>query len=118
MNTHADRLAQQVAIAAQRLGQLKARQMLREMRDAAQVKARTRRADVRRRLELGGAVIIADCADLTMSELIGILVDGKDRIQGSATMRLALGKRGDAWMARGKTPRQQTWERSAAPLVH
>lgn len=73
---------------------------------------------MRRRLELGGAVLTAGCEDLTMHELIGVLVDGNDRIQGSATMRLAIGKRGHAWMAERRGAQQPSFEPRVVPSVH
>lgn len=112
MNAPTDRLAQQVAAATQRLGQLKARQLLREMRDAARVKARTRREDVRRRLELAGAVLTAGCGDCEMPELVGLMLDGRERIEASPTIRMGLRKRGEANLTKVRRGLRSTIHRS------
>jgi hypothetical protein len=85
-----DRIDAQVARATQRLAQLRARQLLREMRAASRAKANARRLDVRRRLVLGGIVITAGLGDWEADEIAGILVEGRKRCLGSPTMRLGM----------------------------
>ena len=54
-----DRLADQVTKAAERLGQLRARQLLRQMRIDTRAREQARREAHRRRLEIGAAVLEA-----------------------------------------------------------
>lgn len=68
-------LDQQVERAAQRLGQLKARQLLREMRAAQRQRARARREDFRRRLALASAVVEAGCGGWQPARVKSILQD-------------------------------------------
>jgi len=99
MSAHTDKLTERVASATERLAKLKARQLLREMRTEHQAKRLARRTDLRRRLDLGGAVLTAGCGDFVMVEVIGLLLDAKERIGNSPTMRLAARKRGQDWLA-------------------
>jgi len=94
-----DRLAQQVASAAQSIGQEQAKHLFREMRIAERVRVRKRRAEFRRRLQLGTAVLAADLDGWEVSEIVGMLLDAKDRVEGSTTMRLGLKKRGAGYLA-------------------
>jgi hypothetical protein len=70
--------------------------LLRQMRKAARVNARNRRADVRRRVELGGAVIAADLGECETAEIVGLLLGGRKWVGGSSAMRIGMRKRGEA----------------------
>jgi hypothetical protein len=98
MDAQPDRLTEQVGRATQRLIQLRARQMLRDLRKTAREKALSRAADTRHRQELGGAVLAAHMDDWTPPEIVGLLLDGKDRVGHSTTMRLGIRKRGEAYL--------------------
>jgi hypothetical protein len=91
-----ERITEQVARATERLGQLKAREMLREMCAAVRAKARARRSDIQRRLQLGGAVMSAGLGDWHVNEVIGVLLDANERVGGSPTLRLGMRKRAEA----------------------
>jgi hypothetical protein len=99
MSAHTDKLTERVASATERLAALKARQLLRELRAEHQAKRRARRNDVRRRLDLGGAVLTAECGDFTLVEVIGLLIDAKERLGPSPTMMLAMKKKGQERLA-------------------
>lgn len=94
-----DRLVQRVASAAQRIGQEQARLLFRELRNAERLRIRQRRADFRRRLQLGTAVLAADLDGWEASEIVGMLLDAKERVEGSPTMRLGMRKRGAGYLA-------------------
>ena len=99
MSSPSDKLNERVASATQQLAALKARQLMREMRAAHLAKQRARRQETRRRMELGGAVLTAGCGDFTVVEVIGMLLDSKERVGASPTVRLAIRKRGQEWFA-------------------
>jgi hypothetical protein len=88
-------LEDQILRAAKRVAQLSARQMVRDMRQASRTKVRERRDALRRRSSLGDAVVIAGCAHWPAAELVGLLIDGRERFEHSPTQRLALRKRGE-----------------------
>ena len=91
---HADKLTEQVVRATQRLAQLRARQLLRQLRAASQAKAKARQADFRRRIQFGGAVIAAGLGNWEVSEIVGVLLDGRERCGSSPTLRMSMRKRG------------------------
>ena len=105
-----DPIEQKIERAGQRLAQLQARLALRDMRRAAKTRASVRRQTARRKYELGEAVLIAGLVDWQAAELVGLLLDGKDRFGSSPTMRLGLGKRGVAHLEGHAQP--------SVPLVH
>lgn len=100
--TDTDRLTDPIVRATQRLAQIHARRLLRDMRAASTSKIRARRLDRKRQVELGGAVIAAGCGDWPASEIVGLVLDGRDRFGGSVTMRLGLRKRGDEYLHNDK----------------
>lgn len=99
MSARSDKLTERVANATQRLAALKARQLLRELRAEHQAKQRARRNELRRRFDFGAAVLTAGCGEFAAVEVIGLLLDAKQRIGTSPTMRLAARKRGQDWLA-------------------
>lgn len=99
MATVDERLTARIAATTRRLGQLKARELLREMRATDRRRSSERRALARRRAELGDAVIKAGCGDWLSAEIVGVLLDARERIGGSNTQRLGMRKRGEAHIA-------------------
>jgi hypothetical protein len=96
MATVDERLAERIAATTRRLGLLKARELLREMRAADRQRSSERRALARRRSALGDAVVQAGCGEWLPAEITGVLLDARDRIGGSSTQRLGMRKRGEA----------------------
>lgn len=78
-----------------RLAALEARRLLRERQHAAQA----RKAETRRRIELGGAVIAAGCGEWTTAEVIGLIVKGREEAGSSPTMRMAFRQEGESVLA-------------------
>lgn len=91
-----DILAAKIERSQKRTAQLQARQALREMRLATVARARARKHAARRKYELGEAVLLAGLVDWQAAELVGLLLDGKERFGASPTMRMGLRKRGEA----------------------
>lgn len=94
-----ERLAEQIAATTRRLGQLKARELLREMRATDRRRSSERRALARRRVELGDAVLKAGCGDWLPAEIVGVLLDARERFGSSSTQRLGMRKRGEAHLS-------------------
>jgi len=94
--TGIDALTAKIERSTKRTAQLQAQRALREMRLAAIERARARKHAARRRYELGETVLLAGLVDWQAAELVGLLLDGKDRYGSSPTMRLGLRKRGEA----------------------
>jgi len=101
MSARSDKLSQRLALTTERLASLKAQQLERELRTAYVAKQRARRIELRRRLDLGKAVLTAGCGELAMVEVIGLLLDAKERVGPSPTMKLAMRKKGQDWLAAG-----------------
>lgn len=99
MSARSDKLAQRLALTTERLASLRAEQLQRELRAAYLAKQRARRIALRRRLDLGGAVLTAGCGEFAMVEVIGLLLDAKERVGPSPTMKLAMRKKGQDWLA-------------------
>lgn len=93
-NSHEERVAR----ATERLAVLKARQLLREMREHKKAREAAQRAAVQRRMELGHATFLAGMEDYSSEEVVGLLLDAKERLGHSPTQRLALKKRGEEWL--------------------
>ncbi|MEO5625683.1 MAG: hypothetical protein ABIQ70_06735 [Dokdonella sp.] len=99
MSARSDKLTQRLALTTERLTSLKAQQLERELRTAYVAKQRARRVELRRRLDLGKAVLTAGCGEFAMVEVVGLLLDAKERVGPSPTMRLAMRKKGQDWLA-------------------
>lgn len=95
MNT-ADALTAKIERSQKRKAQLQAQRALRELRLATIERARARKRTARRKHELGESVLLAGLVDWQAAELVGLLLDGRDRFGASPTMRMALRKRGEA----------------------
>jgi hypothetical protein len=107
MNAMSDKLAERLANTADRLARLKARQLLRDMQTKNRIEDAERRADVRRRIELGSAVLTAGCGDWTPTEIVGLLLDGRERAGSSPTMRIGARRRGEEHLSLTPKPRGQ-----------
>jgi len=121
MTSSEEHIAKQVAKATDRLGQLKARQLLKDMREATRARAQLRRTEMRRRMEFGGAVISAGFERWEPTEVLGVLLDAHDRVASSPTMRLGLRKRGETALSASETlgsESSRTPESRRRPLVH
>jgi hypothetical protein len=81
--------------AAQRAAQREAKSLLKALRRAHAEKANARRAQARRRTELGEAVLKAGCGDWQTMEVVGALMDAVQRYGHSPTQRLALRQRAE-----------------------
>ena len=91
-----DPITREIQRAVANIGQLKARQLLREMRSQADAKAKARRKDSQLRFELGALVLRCGLSQWDRDEIAGMLIDGKRHAEESATMRLAFKKHGAA----------------------
>lgn len=89
-------LEEKMARATTRLAQLRAQQLLREMREAKRAKAQIQAEERRQRWELGGAVIAAGFAQWSVPEVVGLLLFAHDHIGASPTMRIGVRQRGEA----------------------
>jgi hypothetical protein len=99
-------LGERIETTAARLAQLNARERLLAQAEKARAKklekrqwAKTiagllRSADAHRKIALGGVCIAAGVDDFDAAELCGMLLDARDRVNHSPTVRLALKKRG------------------------
>jgi hypothetical protein len=108
--TFDQQLATEIERATKGISKKLARQMMHEMREAAEAKAKARKEDQRRRFALGGAVIAAGMGEWELVEIVGLLLDGCDRVASSQTMRLGMRKRGAAHLSppfRAGTPEPQ-----------
>jgi hypothetical protein len=93
-----DKDAALVVRATNRLATLKARQLLREMREQKRTRQAAERRAQRRRLELGHAASMAGVDDYSPEEVVGMLLDAKERLGHSPTQRLAMRKKGEEWL--------------------
>lgn len=93
--TGLDALTAKIERSARRTAQLQAQRALREMRLATIERVRARKRAARQRYELGDSVLLAGLVDWQAAELVGLLLDGKDRFGASPTMRMGLRKRGE-----------------------
>lgn len=99
-------IEERVVNAAREVSQLEARRRLGEMQQALRQKVRIRREERTRRQELGRAVMVAGCGDWDVSEIVGLLLDGAERVGSSPTMRLGMGQRGEHHLAMARKGRR------------
>lgn len=69
-----ERLREQIDRSTQRLAQLRARELLSEQRNATRIREANRRAEARRKTELGALVIASGAGDLEDTEIVGALL--------------------------------------------
>lgn len=96
MESRVERLLERVERETRRLAQARARELLREQRSAMLQRAAARRAAQQRRDELGNAVSMAGCGDWDPMEIVGTLMDARERFGTSTTQRLGMKKKGEA----------------------
>lgn len=89
-----DAMVLQIEKVANRLSKRQARRLLREMRTKMKARADARREKSRQRHEYGAAVVAAGLVGWDAAEIVGLLLDGSDRVGHSPTMRLGVRKRG------------------------
>lgn len=99
MESRVERLLERVERETRRLAQARARELLREQRNAMFQRAAARRAEQQRRVDLGNAVSMAGCGDWDVMEIVGTLVDARERFGSSSTQRLGMRKRGEAHLS-------------------
>lgn len=92
-------LEERIASAARDLGQLEARRLFKDLTRGARAKAKARRLELRRRFELGGAVIAAGCGDWTIAEVAGLIANGREQAGASPTMRMGFRQQGESMLA-------------------
>jgi hypothetical protein len=75
-----EHLRAQIDRSTQRLAQLRARELISEQRDAARTRETNRRANMRRKFELGSLVIAAGAGELDGEELVGALLSYREKV--------------------------------------
>lgn len=100
-----DKLSAQIERMTNRLAQARTKKMLWETRQQTEARERARRLDTRRRFALGTAVVQAGFGDWEPADVVGVLLDGHERMNASPTVRLGLKKRGAEHLARSVAPR-------------
>jgi len=104
MSKASERQTEKLVLATQRLAELKAQQLMREMRTQHRQRAQARRQRERRHQELGEAVERSGSGHFTIPELVGVLVDARERLGSSPTMLLGMRKKGAEWLDAAGTP--------------
>ncbi len=94
------KISQRVADMTHRLATLKSRQLLRELQVEQRAKELARKRDARHRQEIGAAVLEAGFGDWHALEVVGVLLDAKERIGDSPTQRLAVRLRAEGHLHR------------------
>ena len=111
--THLDA---RVASATRRLSQAVASQLLRDRVAALKAKKAERQALFRRKLMMGDAVLIAGLADWEPAEIIGVLLDARERIGDSPTQRLGMRQRGQQLLPQPRTAKSRRDKIPSSPL--
>lgn len=96
------KINQRVAEMTDRLATLKSRQLLRELQFEQRARELIRKRDARRRWEIGTAVLEAGFGDWHALEVVGVLLEAKERIGDSPTQRLAVRIRAEGHLHRGR----------------
>ena len=89
--------------ATRRLSQVVASQLLRDRAAALKAKRAERQAMFRRKILMGDAVFLAGLAEWEPAEIVGALLDVKERIGGSPTQRMGLRQRGQQLLPQPRT---------------
>lgn len=90
-----ERATERVMRSSQQLARQIAGQLLQEKRAKAHARKRARELELRRKLQLGAAVISAGLSEWDITEVRGVLLEAKERVGRSPTMRMAARKRGE-----------------------
>lgn len=96
MNSSAiERAAERVLRSSRQLARQIAGQLLQEQRAKTHARKRARDIELRRKLQFGAAVISAGLGEWDFTEVLGVLLEAKERVGRSPTMRMAARKRGE-----------------------
>lgn len=98
------KINQRVAEMTDRLATLKSRQLMRELQLEQRARELIRKRDARRRWEIGTAVLEAGFGDWHALEVVGVLLEAKERIGDSPTQRLAVRIRAEGRLYRRRRP--------------
>lgn len=98
------KINQRVAEMTDRLATLKSRQLLRELQLEHQARELLRKREARRRWELGTAILEAGFGEWHALEVVGVLLEAKERIGDSPTQRLAVRIRAEGHLYRRRRP--------------
>lgn len=79
-----ERLRAQIDRSTQRLAQLRARELISEQRGAARTREVNRRAELHRKIQLGGMVIAAGAGEMSGAELVGALISYREKATTTA----------------------------------
>ena len=75
-----ERLRAQIDRSTQRLAQLRARELLSEQREATRTRQANRRAELHRKIQLGGLVMDAEAGEMSGAELVGALLSYREKV--------------------------------------
>lgn len=93
-STYADRLTNQLLKTTRKIADHEANRLAHERLVAIRSRKKERRVRLRRRICFGTIVERAGLGEWEVAEVLGVLVEAKDRVGRSPTMRLAARKRG------------------------
>lgn len=79
-----ERLRAQIDRSTQRLAQLRAKEMLSEQREAVKTRQANRRAELHRKIQLGGWAMDAGAGEMTGAELVGALLSYREKVVATA----------------------------------
>lgn len=103
-STYADRLTNQLLKTTRKIADHQANRLAHERLVAIRSRKKERRVRLRRRIELGIAVERAGLAGWNTMEIVGVLLESKDRIGLSRTQRMAAQKRGELLLRAPQSP--------------
>lgn len=75
-----EKLLAQINRSTQRLAQRRARELLSEQREAVRTRQANRRAELHRKIQLGGLVVDAGAGEMTGAELVGALLSYREKV--------------------------------------
>ncbi|GMV29154.1 MAG: hypothetical protein AMXMBFR59_12790 [Rhodanobacteraceae bacterium] len=105
--------------ATREVSQAQAKELLQEMRAKAKLKEAARKNEFRRRLAMGEVVSHAGLDDWSTAEVLGLLLEGKERVGASPTMRLGMKQRGEQHTHQASARRSNASARPAeTPATH
>lgn len=101
-------IARALERATRDISQVRARELAREMREKAERQERARKEAFRRRLAMGEIVSRAGLDHWSAAEVLGLLLDAKDRAGDSPTMRMGLRQRGEQLLQKASKCRSKS----------
>lgn len=108
-------LIKRLTATVEQLSERRKAQLMRDWRRSTTQRAKERREGLRVKIELGSAVFKAGLRSWSQDEVLGLLLDGRDRVSHSPTLRLAVRKKGEAF--RTGRPAEAT-QSSSPPTIH